>query len=728
MIRRIATLLPALFGFAAFAATTQTTLTATNGKVSLGQNVTLTASVTLTNIGSGTFSASVPLDPSLLSGTNINAPYVITLSGGSDTITGTLTIPTALVTGTATTGTGSATVTGGSGNYAGATGSFPTLTGSVTGNPITGGGTVSFTGAGSITTGGSGGGGGPTTPTITAVLDAGSYTSNIAQGSIFVVKGTGLSSNTGLEQFSFPLPTTSTDGVKITFSPTNGDQPVTAYLIYEFNQGGVNQLAAVLPSTIGAGRYNVIVTNGTANSTGFAVTVVARKFAMLTQDATGSGLVVAQNFISASQLDVNRFTTGTISGITISPAKPGQVIIVYGTGMGPTPGADNVASPGYNFLANGVTVQVVVGGVTVPAQAAVRVAGLSGLDQVNVQLPSNVPTGCTVPVQVSVNGTLSSPTFVAIAPDAASSACVQPGFTTQQLQSFDNGGSITTGAFVLAQIAESVTGTNVKIDTLGGGFTRYTGFQLASLATSTTSQASVITSGSCSVTHFTGAASQITTGGAQLTSLDAGNITVTGPSGSGLSNFALTEDAKNIYSSILGEEGLPGGISLPGAGNATLTAGPYTLNGAGGKDIGKFTATVTLGTPLTITGGLPTSINRSAGLTLNWTGGNATDTVEVVGYSGTLTGSGATATIDANEFICITTAGAKTLTVSPAILTQLSPVAAGSTTQTGFLEVVSTPVPAANNGLFQAPLTAGGNIDTGLFLALIGFGGPVSYQ
>ncbi len=30
-------------------------------------------------------------------------------------------------------------------------------------------------------------------PTITSVVDAGSYTANIAQGSIFVVKGSGLS-------------------------------------------------------------------------------------------------------------------------------------------------------------------------------------------------------------------------------------------------------------------------------------------------------------------------------------------------------------------------------------------------------------------------------------------------------------------------------------------------------------------------------------------------------
>jgi hypothetical protein len=144
--------------------------------------------------------------------------------------------------------------------------------------------------------------------------------------------------------------------------------------------------------------------------------------------------------------------------------------------------------------------------------------------------------------------------------------------------------------------------------------------------------------------------------------------------------------------------------------------------------VGAFTASITLGSPLTITGGLPATVTRSAGLTLNWTGGNATDVVEIVGYAGGLTGSGATATIDATEFICITTAGAKTITVPPSILSQLPAVAANATTQTGFLEVVSTPAPVDGNGLFSAPLTAGGNIDSGLFLALIGQGSSVAYQ
>ena len=145
-------------------------------------------------------------------------------------------------------------------------------------------------------------------------------------------------------------------------------------------------------------------------------------------------------------MDLNSFTTGNGKGTTISPAHPGQFLLVYGTGMGPLVGGDNVASPAYDFSTHGVTVQAVVGGMTVPVAYAGR-AGYAGEDQINVALPANVPTGCTVSFQISVNGALSNATFISIAPDANSSACVQPGFTAEQLQKFDNGGTYNVGGF-----------------------------------------------------------------------------------------------------------------------------------------------------------------------------------------------------------------------------------------------------------------------------------------
>ena len=158
------------------------------------------------------------------------------------------------------------------------------------------------------------------TPSITAVQDAGSYTANIAQGSIFVVKGSNLSSattNGGFSQAAFPPPTTLAS-VKITFTPVAGGAGVDAFMVYTYNIGGVNQLAALLPSATRPGDYNVTVTNGTATSTGFRSTVVARKFEIIAVDGSGTGLAVIQNFISSSQYDLNRYTTGLIGGFTYS--------------------------------------------------------------------------------------------------------------------------------------------------------------------------------------------------------------------------------------------------------------------------------------------------------------------------------------------------------------------------------------------------------------------------
>ena len=137
----------------------------------------------------------------------------------------------------------------------------------------------------------------------------------------------------------------------------------------------------------------------------------------------------------------------------------------------------------------------IVGGVNIPVDYAGR-AGYAGEDQINFTLPSNIPTGCAVSLQISVNGKLSAPTSISIAPDANSSACVFPGYTTAQLQKLDNGGTITAGGFSITQFSISVQGQNAKFDSIGGGFSQLNGFQLASAAQA---NVNVIQSGSCQV-------------------------------------------------------------------------------------------------------------------------------------------------------------------------------------------------------------------------------------
>ena len=49
----------------------------------------------------------------------------------------------------------------------------------------------------------------------------------------------------------------------------------------------------------------------------------------------GKGRAVVQNYISAAQLDLNRFTTGTLAGFTTSPLKPGRTAMRLIASTGP---------------------------------------------------------------------------------------------------------------------------------------------------------------------------------------------------------------------------------------------------------------------------------------------------------------------------------------------------------------------------------------------------------
>ena len=705
MKRTFSTLVLALLvGAGAQAASVSSTLTLT-GTATLGATgFTITGNATMTGVysGSGTFASTISIAG--ITSTTVTSPFTITVTGG--TLTGTYTEPITILYGDS--GNVSATITGGTGTFAGYTGSFPTLAGSSSSSGLTTY-TYSFSGAGTVNT--SGGGTTTPVPAITAVQDAASNTPNIAQGSIFIVKGSNLSAS-GYTPFAPPRPTSSS-GVKVTFTPVAGGTGTDAILVYLYNQSGVNQIACILPSTVAVGSYNVTVTNGSNASAGFLAQVVASKVGLFTQDSTGGGLTSLQNYISASVVDLNRLTTGSISGVTISPAHPGQPVIAYGTGLGPLAAGDNSTANAYHDFSTSMTIKAIVGGVSIPVAYAGR-AGYPGEDQINFTLPGNVQTGCAVPLQISVNGNLSAATTISIAPDANASACVMPGYTTAQLQKFDNGGTFTIGGFSITQFSETYQGQSVKIDSIGGAFSQITGFQLGAAATLNPTIGAQ--SGSCYVVPFTtaGSTSGVSAGG-KVTSLDAGVVSINGPAGSSLTNQALNEDAAYDYS-YTSFEGL--GITLPGQASFSLVAGTYTLSGAGGKDVGSFSTSLTLGSPLIITGGLPSTVVRSAGLPLNWTGGNASDVVVIVGLSETTTGTGTSAVTSGAEFICTTTAGKGGFTVPASILTQL-PVST-----TGVLEVSS----GNSSASFTAPLKAGGSIDAGYFGSYLGIGSAPAYQ
>ena len=311
--------------------------------------------------------------------------------------------------------------------YAGATGgTFPTRSRAVGVDLVDRFHFHDFSGAGTITTGGTGGGGGTPVPTISAVQDAASNTPNIAQGSIFIVKGSNLSAS-GYTPFAPPRPQAS-GGVKVTFTPVAGGAGTDAYLVYLYNQGGVNQIACILPSTVAVGNYNVTVTNGTASAPVVAQ-VVANKVGLFTQDSQrqrtgfraelhfgyGGGSEPFDHGLGQRHHDFSRQT------------RTGRDRLRYGTRRLCRAATTRLRRL-FDFRSS-LDIKAVVGGVSIPVDYAGR-AGYAGEDQINFTLPANVQTGCAVPLQISVNGKLSAPTSIAIAPDANSTACVMPGFTT----------------------------------------------------------------------------------------------------------------------------------------------------------------------------------------------------------------------------------------------------------------------------------------------------------
>jgi hypothetical protein len=199
--------------------------------------------------------------------------------------------------------------------------------------------------------------------------------------------------------------------------------------------------------------------------------------------------------------------------------------------------------------------------------------------------------------------------------------------------------------------------------------------------------------------------------------LDAGAISVRG---SGLGIQPLTQGSGNIYD----YQWTPFPVS-PGQ--------SYAISGAGGGDIGPFTATAVLDSPITITAGLPPlqdppaafPIPRSRDLTITWTGGG-TDLVQVIGAASAPVPP-TPSVIDTEVFVCTTTADKGTITIPQSVLSRLPATPVTNANEANHLFVISRS--SSGNGVFTAPLAAGGNVDVALFFAaLVAGGGPATYQ
>ncbi len=514
------------------------------------------------------------------------------------------------------------------------------------------------------------------------ILNAASYALNglpnsgIAEGSMFVVFGTGLGP-AALAANATPFPLSTAVGgtsVQVTVAGSKYD----VFMIYST----ATQVAGVLPSSVPVGTGTLTVTYNGQTSAAVSVKVVQSAFGIFTVNQQGSGPGSIQNYNSATDTPTNSI---------VKPVKPGQVMILWGTGVGPVTG-NEAAGPIVSDMS--ASVKLWVGS----TQAAVLYAGRSpqfgGIDQINFTVPDATPDGCHVPVAVQIGNVVSN--YATIAVSRTGATCTDLiSLSSDQITKAQTNGSYSQGLITLNRINAQVTfgglGTlSVVSDQGTGSFGRYTATQLLSASYPV---GFVSTVGVCNVFTFKGTGIQFPSDPVQAASLDAGAvINVNGPNGA----KQMVKGTSGGYSALLG------GIDLNTLATSKnyLNPGSYTIdNGTGGTGanaVGAFKTTLTLGQPVTWTNQSPVAtVDRTKPLQLTWTGGDPNGYVAAFGLAAT---TGASA-----GFFCSAKASEGAVTIPPAVLLSL-PVDSG-----GYIGVLGA---SANT-----PFTAAG-LDSGAIVVL----------
>lgn len=482
------------------------------------------------------------------------------------------------------------------------------------------------------------------TPTITAVLDGAGLTENLAQGTVFVVKGTNLCS-AGLFQGTAPLYPTILNNVRITFTSLGGVVS-QMLMVYTYNDGSVNQLAGVVPSNTPLGVYDVRVINGSATSAAFRTIIRARKPGIVSADGSGTG--IAQATLEGKLILQRNSVVGKIGDFDTRPAYPGDRMDLWGTGLGPDVAADTGGTSGDQTVAG--QVRVILNGVDIVPAYAGRSPGFPGLDQIVFTIPANVALKCDNTVQVRAGGFLSNTVTIATAaagatscptsiPGGASGACPTRANastsnipTAAEVAEWVASGQQCSGGFSVSRLISynidfNVTGNPVTItrkDTSGANFNKVTGPDLDRYLNNRTPPAGyqIPAPGVCNMfsLNIVDPYPNLT-----FTSLDAGNpLTVSGPNG--LRN--VPRSTNSVGSFVYGADtgaGVPGNWMDPGA---------YNFTGPGSTAVGSFSGNLVVPTEFVVTNpNALGTIDRAAGLTVTWTGGDPDTLVFITGSS-----------------------------------------------------------------------------------------------
>lgn len=512
--------------------------------------------------------------------------------------------------------------------------------------------------------------------TVTGVENGASYivqglpNSGIAQGAIFVVAGTALGPSP-IAISPTPFQSTNLDGTQV--SVTVGSTTVSAPMYYT----SATQVAALLPSNTPTGSGTLTVTYNGSTSAAVPVSVVQNNLGIFTLSSNGNGVAIVTypNYSLVSAIP----GTGSLacpSGSTSCPytysgaAVPGDTLILWATGLGPVSGNDaSGAGLGQPITIPASTpLTLWVGGVAANVTYAGRSGCCVGEDQIVFSIPSNAPTGCAVPLAVQIGTLISNYGAIPIGNGTRSCTMQSPAFSASALQTLTTSTAPINYAFLQLERVAQGSSSGLVYEDIGLG-------EFAQVSVSAVDQPVVLSSvdtpplGTCTTTNNQTSNSALFT---VDTGLDAGAITVTGPS----PDFpvVMQEQRGTGQATTYKATFSPSGTYFGG--------GTYGIAAAGGAstsipDIAAFTASF----KITQTPTWPSSdqarlfangngVARANGMTINWTGGSSAYWV-VIGGSGGTTAVDNTTQGASTSFSCYVPSVNNTFTIPANILLTL---------------------------------------------------------
>ena len=239
----------------------------------------------------------------------------------------------------------------------------------------------------------------PPTLHSTSIVDAAAFGPAVAAGGIATVFGSNLALGQGFAD-GIPLPATLAGS---SFQVGGRAAPLFYVLPTQVNLQIPWELA-------GQSHASVTATVGSLASSPQTMSLAPFAPGIFTLDGSGTG----QGAVLTGGDSLIAAPTGAAGR---RPARRGEVISIYCTGLGPVsnqPATGSAASPGSALSSTVSTPEVTIGTIAAHVSFSGLAPGAVGLYQVNVQVPVDAPAGDAVAVILSIGGVASNTVTIAV--------------------------------------------------------------------------------------------------------------------------------------------------------------------------------------------------------------------------------------------------------------------------------------------------------------------------